>query len=67
MKIAEQQQQQLVLEGNTYHNFVDTIKSKRTLEEYRRDIMRFMRFLKVTDVNNLTLIDAKEVQQKIIE
>jgi integrase len=67
MKTVEQQQQQLVLEGNAYHNFVDTIKSKRTLEEYRHGIMRFMRFLKVTDVNNLTLLDAKEVQQKIIE
>jgi len=67
MKIIEQQQQQLVLEGNAYHNFVDTIKSKRTLDEYRHGIMRFMRFLQVTDVNNLILFDSKEAQQKIIE
>jgi hypothetical protein len=33
MKIIEQQHQQLVLEGNAYSNFADTIKSKRTLED----------------------------------
>jgi hypothetical protein len=58
---------QLVLAGNAYNNFTDTIKSKRTLEEYKHGIVRFMRFLKVSDVNNLTLLDAKEAQQKIIE
>jgi hypothetical protein len=55
----------LVLAGNAYNNFTDTIKSKRTLEEYKHAIVRFMRFLKVTDVNNLALLDAKEAQQKI--
>jgi hypothetical protein len=43
----------LVLSGVAYNNFVDTIKSDQTREQYKRCLVRFMRFLNITDIDNL--------------
>ncbi|MFL6317192.1 MAG: hypothetical protein ACJ73C_10730 [Nitrososphaeraceae archaeon] len=37
----------LVLSGAAYNNFVDTIKSDQTREQYKRCLVRFMRFLNI--------------------
>jgi hypothetical protein len=43
----------LILSGDAYDNFVNTIKSDETLIDYLRAIKRFMRYLNITDINNL--------------
>ena len=46
----------LVLSGAAYNNFVDTIKSDQTREQYKRCLVRFMRFLNITDIDNLMVL-----------
>jgi site-specific recombinase XerD len=62
---------QLILKGNAYDNFVNTIKSEATLEGYNRAIERFMQYLNITDVNNLLTFSSSQdpllIQKKIIE
>jgi integrase len=60
---------QLILSGACYNNFVDTIKSQATLEQYKYGITQFMKFLKIRDINNLMVMAQapKEIQQKIID
>jgi hypothetical protein len=48
----------LVLSGAAYNNFVDTIKSDQTREQYKRCLVRFMRFLNITDIDNLMVLAA---------
>ena len=64
----------LVLSGAAYNNFVDTIKSDQTREQYKRCLVRFMRFLNITDIDNLMILagrgggagqNSKALQQKI--
>ena len=66
----------LALSGAAYNNFVDTIKSDQTREQYKRCLVRFMRFLNITDIDNLMVLaaggggagqDSKALQQKIID
>ena len=62
----------LVLSGVAYNNFVDTIKSDQTREQYKRCLVRFMRFLNITDIDNLMALavtgqDSRALQQKIID
>jgi hypothetical protein len=59
----------IILEGNAYNNFVNTIKSKKTLQTYNFCIQKFMLFCGVTDIENLLVIsqDPKEIQRKIID
>jgi integrase len=60
---------QLALSGNAYNNFVDTIKSDQTREQYKRCLVRFMRYCSITDIDNLLVLsqDSKTIQQKIID
>ena len=60
---------QLILTGACYDNFVDTIKSQQTLAQYKYGLTQFMKFLSLSDINNLMGIaqDPKTVKQKIID
>jgi hypothetical protein len=60
----------IILSGNAYNNFAETIKSQKTLEGYRRGIKRFMQYCSITDINNLLNLgnqNPKIIQQKIID
>lgn len=59
----------ILLGGNAYNNFVNTIKSKKTLQTYKFCIEKFMLFCGITDIENLLVIsqDPKEIQRKIID
>jgi len=66
----------LVLSGAAYNNFVDTIKSDQTREQYKRCLVRFMRFLNITDIDNLMVLaaggggagqDSKRYNKKFID
>ena len=59
----------LVLSGAAYNNFVDTIKSDQTREQYKRCLVRFMRYCSITDIDNLLVLsqDSKTMRQKIID
>jgi integrase len=63
--------QNLILEGNAYQNFVNTIKSQVRVEDYEYAIKKYMTFLNVTDINNLLAYpynqDAIAIQRKIID
>jgi hypothetical protein len=63
--------QNLILEWNAYQNFVNTIKSQVTVEDYEYAIKKYMTFLNVTDINNLLAYpynqDAIAIQRKIID
>jgi integrase len=58
-----------VLYGDAYDNFVLTCKSESTRNAYIYGLKRFMKFLQITDVNNLMVLaqDPKALQQKIID
>ena len=60
----------LVLSGAAYNNFTDTIKSDQTREQYKRCLVRFMRFLNITDIDNLMVLAAggeKEQDSKALQ
>lgn len=59
----------IILSGDAYSNFADTIKSEATLFQYRYGIMQFMKYLQITDIDNLMVLgqDTKALQQKIID
>jgi hypothetical protein len=61
--------QNLILEGNAYQNFVNTIKSQVTVEDYQYAIKKYMAFLNVTDINDLLAYpynqDAILIQRKL--
>ena len=40
----------MALAGNAYTNFIDTIKSDKTRERYKRCLIKFMRFASITVV-----------------
>ena len=54
----------LVLSGNAYNNFANTMKSEYTSQQYNRSLKRFMEYCNITDVNNLMVIADK--QQRVI-
>jgi integrase len=58
---------QLLLQGAPYDNFVNTLKSPDTLKDYDRALKRFMQHLNITDVNNLLPPLIQNPKQKIID
>jgi integrase len=59
----------MALAGGAYSNFIDTIKSDKTRKQYKRCLVKFMRFASITEVDNLLVLagDPKALQQKIID
>src|ERR1051326_8258382 len=59
----------ITLTGDAYTNFVDTIKSDKTRKQYKRCLIKFMRFASITELDNLLVLagDPKALQQKIID
>jgi site-specific recombinase XerD len=60
----------IALSGGAYNNFIESIKSEATLQQYKYGLAQFMKFLNITDINNLMVLaaqDHKTVQQKIID
>jgi integrase len=46
----------ITLAGDAYRNFADTIKSDKTREQYKRCLVKFMRFASITEVDNLLVL-----------
>jgi integrase len=58
----------LILEGDFYRNFIESVSSKYTRESYNHALKRFMSFCGVNDVNDLFFqADAKYTQSRIID
>lgn len=59
----------LSFEGDAYSNFANSLKSKETLWIYRYGLAKFMRYLQITDIDNLMVLasDAKALQRKIVD
>jgi integrase len=59
----------IILQGDAYDNFVLTCKSQYTRQSYIFGIRRFMKFLQISDIDNLVVLaqDPKALQQKIID
>jgi integrase len=56
----------LILAGNAYSNFVNTIKSEATLVQYVYGLKRYLLHLNLSDVNDLLTFDQKTIQTQII-
>ena len=59
----------LILSGNAFDNFVNSIKSDQTRDHYIFSLKKYMEYQKVADVNNLLLsnIDTRLVSARIID
>jgi integrase len=59
----------LVFNGDAYSNFIDTIKTEATRDQYKFGLSQFMKFLQITDVDNLMVLgqDPKGLQAKIVD
>ena len=60
---------QLVFNGDAYENFIETIKTEATKKQYNYGLAQFMKFLAITDVDNLMVLaqDPKGLQSKIVD
>jgi hypothetical protein len=59
----------LVFNSDAYSNFIDTIKTEATRDQYKFGLSQFMKFLQITDVDNLMVLgeDPKGLQAKIVD
>jgi integrase len=58
----------LILEGDSYRNFIESVSSKYTRESYEHALKRYMSFCGVIEVNDLFFkADAKYTQSRIID
>jgi integrase len=60
------QQTDLTITGEAFDNFVNTVKSPATKAQYIKAIMNYMKFLKVSTLEELLKGDAKLIQARII-
>lgn len=56
----------LILSGNAYENFVNTIKSDATLDIYVFAIKRYLSHLNSTDIDELLRFDQSTIQSQMI-
>lgn len=60
-------QRVLLGESKPYQNFVDSLKSSRTLKTYNIALRLFMGFRRVSDISELLKDDPKVIESEIIE
>ena len=57
----------ILLEGDAYHNFVDSIKSPSTLINYNFGLKKYMQHMKLVSVDDLLAQDVKTIESSIIK
>ena len=59
-----QSQSQILLQGKTFDNFINAIKSPKSREGYTTSLRRYLNHLKLTEVNDLLI---KQQYPRLIE
>jgi site-specific recombinase XerD len=58
----------VILQGDSYRNFIESVSSKYTRASYEQALKRYMSFCGVVEVNDLFFkADAKYTQSRIID
>ena len=67
--IAPQSQPQILLQGKTFDNFINALKSSKTREGYITSLKRYLNHLKLTEVNDLLLhsTNPRYIESQIID
>jgi hypothetical protein len=58
---------QVTIKSQAYHNFIYSLRSEATKEDYSRSIRYLMKYLNVTDYEELITKDVKAIQKNIID
>ena len=67
MRRQLKQRQEQGLEGEKeYLNFINSLRSKATIEVYRRAINHYMRFINIDNASSLMKQDTKTIEQHLI-
>lgn len=54
--------QEIILEGDTFFNFINSLKSDSTKEGYRNALLRFMQYFHIKDTNTLSQLSPKDIE-----
>jgi hypothetical protein len=54
----------LVLEGECYYNFINSLRSEDTKTDYRNALIRFARHFSITDIS---ILSAKDIESRLKE
>ena len=67
--MSQKQNEQLQLQGETYMQFINAIKSPATQEGYRNSLRRYLKYLKLREVDDLLLHASgpKYIESQIID
>jgi hypothetical protein len=58
---------QASIRSQAYHNFIYSLRSEATKEDYSRSIHYLMKYLHITDYEELITKDIKVIQKNIID
>jgi hypothetical protein len=58
---------QVTIKSQAYHNFIHSLRSEATKEDYSRSIHCLMKYLHVIDYEELIIKDVKVIQKNIID
>jgi site-specific recombinase XerD len=58
---------QITIKSQVYHNFIHSLSSEATKEDYSKSIRYLMEYLHVTDYEELITKDVKVIQKNIID
>ncbi len=59
--------QEIVLGGDPYLNFINSLKSDATKKGYRNSLIRFMRHFDITDTLTLSKLPTKDIELYLIK
>jgi len=56
----------VILQGDAYLNFINSLKSKETKVKYRTTLLKFIQHYQISNLENLLSLTVKDVEQMII-
>ena len=54
--------QEILLDGDPFFNFINSLKSDSTKEGYRNALLRFMQHFDIKDTNTLSQLPPKDIE-----
>jgi integrase len=58
---------QIVLEGDAYHNFINSLQTEATKEGYRHALVRFMKYFQIKDTDTLIKLPRQDIESYLIK
>lgn len=62
MDLGREQAQEIILEGDPYLNFINSLQSDSTKENYRFALLRFMHHFKLKNIFELSNLQPKDIE-----